>query len=158
MGPSPLGDAGWLPGQLCHLVFVFWHSLSSFRDQHSESVLYLPSSPQSPKTVILLAKVYRCTATAEDFVITSCFLPFLIVLVEVRRLQALEENIHLDIKCSGNLEWFTPNPSLVLLVDLNTGFSFSFSHCQYLAFISPASHNYPPLHTIRIVPRQLNFK
>lgn len=43
--PQPFGVAGWLPGQLCLLVFILCHSLSSFRDERSESVLYLPRSP-----------------------------------------------------------------------------------------------------------------
>lgn len=122
------------------------------------SFLYLEVLSLWRQTVRLLVKVYRCTATAEYFVITSCLLCLIIVLVEVRRLQALEENIYLDIKCSWNLQWFTSNHLLVLLMDLNTAFLLPFSHCQYLSFVSSASHNYPPLNTIRIVPRQLNFK
>lgn len=147
-----------IPEQFCCLVSLLWQSISTYWEQRFESFLYLPRSPQSPRTVRLLVKVYRCTASAEYFVITSCLLCLVIVLVEVRRLQALEENIYLDIKCSWNLQWFTSNHLLVLLMDLNTAFSFSFSHCQYLSFISSASHNYPPLNAIRIVPRQLNFK
>lgn len=53
---------------------------------------------------------------------------------------------------------FTSCPLLVLLINLKTAFSFSFSHYQYLSFISSVSHSYPPLNIIRIVPRHLNFK
>lgn len=78
--------------------------------------------------------------------------------MEIRRLLAFEKTMYLGIKYTSNPWSFTLCYLLMLLMDLNAVFPFSFSHCQYLSFISSVSHNYTPPNIITIVRRHLNFK